>query len=319
MQYKSVPRGVLAVQKCTAGHVPQYKSVPRDVLAVQSCPAGHVPQYKSVPRDVLAVQKCTAVHVLRDNFVLQYKSCSTCPAGVTTLLASDISESQLSKADERMFELGLLSLEAAGIDKYIADKLTGTISSRGFFDVPKRIREELDKILLPEATKDLITRSIVVDSQHRADLNQAMRTYCQRRNEALMAMHVVSSAIKKYFESNQLPIMKRDVNKAWEVNSTSIIEEMKRGNSQGLWIKGVMHTLGTGIEKDYEEAVRLYRLAADAGHASAQCSLGYMYETGNGVEKDYKEAVSLYRLAADAGDSDAQVSLGQMYQSGDGV
>ncbi len=45
------------------------------------------------------------------------------------------------------------------------------------------------------------------------------------------------------------------------------------------------------MEKDYDEAVRYCKLAADQGHASAQNSLGLCYENGEGVEKDYAEAV----------------------------
>ena len=44
----------------------------------------------------------------------------------------------------------------------------------------------------------------------------------------------------------------------------------------------------------------------------AQFNLGYMYSNGLGVEKDYKEAVRLYRLSADQGDSIAQYYLNNL-------
>ena len=47
--------------------------------------------------------------------------------------------------------------------------------------------------------------------------------------------------------------------------------------------------------KDYKEAVRLYRLSAEQGFASAQYNLGVMYEIGQGVLQDYKEALRWYR------------------------
>ena len=62
--------------------------------------------------------------------------------------------------------------------------------------------------------------------------------------------------------------------------------------------------------QDDAEAVRLYRLAADQGHADAQYNLGVMYANGQGVAQDDAEAVRLYRLAADQGDADAQYNLG---------
>ena len=71
--------------------------------------------------------------------------------------------------------------------------------------------------------------------------------------------------------------------------------------------------------KNYTEAVRLYRIAAEQGYADAQCNLGYCYETGLGVEKDPKEAVKWYRKAAEQGFARAQYNLGLCYEYGTGV
>ena len=71
--------------------------------------------------------------------------------------------------------------------------------------------------------------------------------------------------------------------------------------------------------KNYTEAARLYRIAAEQGHADAQCYLGYCYGKGLGVEKDPKEAVKWYRKAAEQGQSDAQYNLGYCYEKGLGV
>ena len=38
-----------------------------------------------------------------------------------------------------------------------------------------------------------------------------------------------------------------------------------------------------------------------------------MYESGKGVEQDYKEALKWFRLAADLGFAKGQVGLGFMY------
>ena len=84
------------------------------------------------------------------------------------------------------------------------------------------------------------------------------------------------------------------------------------------WL-GFMHEEGRGVEKDHAEACRLYRLAADQGYAWAQCSLGIMHKEGRGVEQDYAEACRLFRMAADQGDPRAQSWLGFMYEEGRGV
>ncbi len=62
-----------------------------------------------------------------------------------------------------------------------------------------------------------------------------------------------------------------------------------------------MYDDGRGVAQDDAEAVLLYRLAADQGHAEAQYNLGVMYDDGRDVAQDDAEAVRLYRLAADQG------------------
>ena len=52
---------------------------------------------------------------------------------------------------------------------------------------------------------------------------------------------------------------------------------------------------------DFVTAVREWTPLAEQGDANAQTNLGVMYETGRGVPKDYNEAVRLYRLAAEQG------------------
>jgi TPR repeat protein len=58
--------------------------------------------------------------------------------------------------------------------------------------------------------------------------------------------------------------------------------------------------------------VRLYRLAAEQGHARAQTSLGLMFYHGEGVAQDTAEAIRWYRLAAEQGQADATEALKQL-------
>ncbi len=76
---------------------------------------------------------------------------------------------------------------------------------------------------------------------------------------------------------------------------------------------------GRGVAADAAEAVRLYRQAAERGHAGAQVNLGRLYRDGRGVPRDDAEAVRWYRRAADQGHPFAQFNLALMYRSGDGV
>jgi TPR repeat protein len=76
---------------------------------------------------------------------------------------------------------------------------------------------------------------------------------------------------------------------------------------------------GQGVVKEYAEAVKWYRLAAQQGNEFAQYNLGVMYANGQGVVKDYAEATKLFRLAAQQGHKTAQYNLGVMYNKGQGV
>jgi TPR repeat protein len=55
------------------------------------------------------------------------------------------------------------------------------------------------------------------------------------------------------------------------------------------------------VRKDYKEAVKWYRKAAEQGNAAGQYNLGLMYRIGRGVPKDYVAAYAWYRLAAYSG------------------
>ncbi len=99
-----------------------------------------------------------------------------------------------------------------------------------------------------------------------------------------------------------------------EVKSTVTSEDVET-----IYRKGHACYFGRGVAQDYVEAARLYRLAAEQGHARARCDLGLMFDCGLGVKQDKAEAVRLYRLAAEQGHAFAQFSLGRMFHWGLGV
>ena len=72
-------------------------------------------------------------------------------------------------------------------------------------------------------------------------------------------------------------------------------------------------------EKNYAEAVKWHRKAAEQGHADAQNYLGFCYHQGRGVELNHEEAVKWYQKAAEQGNAEAQSSLGFCYERGHGV
>ena len=84
-------------------------------------------------------------------------------------------------------------------------------------------------------------------------------------------------------------------------------------NAYAQYNLGVCYEYGKGVEQDYEEAVRYYRLAAEQGFADAQDNLGYCYLYGNGVEQDYEEALKYFTLAAEQNIPNAIFGIGEYY------
>ena len=60
------------------------------------------------------------------------------------------------------------------------------------------------------------------------------------------------------------------------------------------------------MAKDYAEAVKWYREAAEQNHAKGQYSLGLCYAYGIGVAKDYVEAYKWILLAAAQGNEECK-------------
>ena len=71
------------------------------------------------------------------------------------------------------------------------------------------------------------------------------------------------------------------------------------GDADAQWKVGTHYFAGYLVPKDYAEAVKWYRKAAEQGHAPAQVSLGIAYFFGQGVEKDYVEAYAWYNLGSE--------------------
>jgi TPR repeat protein len=77
--------------------------------------------------------------------------------------------------------------------------------------------------------------------------------------------------------------------------------------------------LGLGLAADIEQAERLYRAAAQAGHASAQLALGVILNSPDRGESSLREALDWYRAAAENGHSHALLRLGRAHELGLGV
>lgn len=94
------------------------------------------------------------------------------------------------------------------------------------------------------------------------------------------------------------------------------LEEMSPSEQNNL---GLHYYTGARIGRNYAEAVKWFRKAAERGHSGAQANLGICYLKGEGVVQDYAEAVVWLQKAAVQGLATAQTLLGNCYSGGKGV
>lgn len=89
-----------------------------------------------------------------------------------------------------------------------------------------------------------------------------------------------------------------------------------QNNAQGQCWLGFCHDRGHGVSQNRTEAVRWTHLAAKQGLARAQNNMAFYYLEGCGVEKNVPEAIRLYRLSAEQGYALAQCNLARHYTHG---
>ena len=82
---------------------------------------------------------------------------------------------------------------------------------------------------------------------------------------------------------------------------------------------GTIYAEGMGVNQNYIEALKWYRMAAEQRYTESQYSLGVMYYKGNGVNQDLKEAANWYQKAAEQGHVRSLLNLARMHKLGEGV
>lgn len=105
---------------------------------------------------------------------------------------------------------------------------------------------------------------------------------------------------------------------ARELAETQLLAEWV-GSPADQYKLGNVYFRGEGVPKDYAQAVKWYRMAADQGMPASQYMMGVIYDRGEGLPQDFAEAVAWYRKAGEQGYVAAQFELGNKYASGEGV
>jgi TPR repeat protein len=91
------------------------------------------------------------------------------------------------------------------------------------------------------------------------------------------------------------------------------------GEARAMLELGNMFFDGEGVPKDYSAGMHWFRLAAERGNSAGMLLLGGMYYLGQGVPADYARAAYWFEKASVAGDPDGMYDLGGLYENGLGV
>jgi clan AA aspartic protease (TIGR02281 family) len=82
---------------------------------------------------------------------------------------------------------------------------------------------------------------------------------------------------------------------------------------------GALNCQGWGIPKNVSECIRLYKLAAAGGDTQAEAAIGYRFILGDGIPANYDEAVRIGKSLSAKGNADGYVLLGMCNEFGAGV
>lgn len=88
------------------------------------------------------------------------------------------------------------------------------------------------------------------------------------------------------------------------------------GNSSAQFDIAVMYQYGIGVEKNAQQALKFYQLAADQQDLQAEYNLGLLYLLGTDMQPDYTKATDWLTDAAFKGNDYAQYALARIYDYG---
>ncbi len=95
------------------------------------------------------------------------------------------------------------------------------------------------------------------------------------------------------------------------VDAAVIRQPAERGDVKAQARLGAMYLLGSGVEKDEEQAAKWMLKAANQGDIDAQVIVAAMFDRGLGVKNDVKMATQWYEKAAAQGHSASRAILGK--------
>lgn len=109
-------------------------------------------------------------------------------------------------------------------------------------------------------------------------------------------------------------MMGRDLGDVTELQARRIEEAARGMNTDALYLNGLLWLYGKGVEKrDARRAAKIFREAAELGHASSQTALGVLLRHGFGSPRDDYASFAWLSTGAKNGDLEAAWLLGVAY------
>lgn len=112
----------------------------------------------------------------------------------------------------------------------------------------------------------------------------------------------ISRLAQAYTDGTGVP---KDLQKSFELCQRAA----DKNDPGGLFLLGLHYLNGWVVPQNYAAAAKNFGIATRQDQLAAFNALAYLYENGFGVERDRDEAVSLYRYAAERGFKPAQQAL----------
>lgn len=100
---------------------------------------------------------------------------------------------------------------------------------------------------------------------------------------------------------------------------SELLDKAKKGDAASQFAVAMQYRDGKGVEKDYKEALRWSRLAADQGYAAALDNLGFHYFQGWGVPQDFDIALGYFKAAGARGSAWGLYNMGRCCFGGQGT
>lgn len=115
-------------------------------------------------------------------------------------------------------------------------------------------------------------------------------------------------AVAPALATGPITVALTDQQSADRANFIDQVRKARQGETESQWQVGSTYAkLGQPAR-----AIPLLRSAAEAGHPRAAALLGSLREDGRGIEKNIEDAVHWYRVAASQGQADAMAGLGRL-------